>query len=604
MIRNTGRLTFTPRTFILAALLLVLVSGAGCDGNFGTALPDSASTGSPEPLPMDTSRTIELSRAALAAQLQIEEGEIALEGVVEPTGANDATIVLLSAGGQLYEYHGRNDQVVLVSEPLPQATVVAQSARPAITLTLPTSVAADYSSRVVPASGPADDQPTWAVYPAHTAVSFSEYRHSDSFSAPEILVYPAAEMSAVNESAAVQISSLQELLSTRSELAGLPELPFLPFLGAQQMFHARAGYLDFAGGSGLRYVTQNGQAAGPINNRELLYTFQGLTGDGSTYVTAVFPIAHPDLPRGPEAFAGDFPAGYDAYLQGVVQSLNEAGAASFTPDLAALDELVASIVIDAVAAEPGADRLAGSSWVLRAMGAPDQGTPVPPGSEISLEFSAESQAGGALRCNSYGGSYRVAGENIYFGEIFSTLMACAPDGAQELDDAYLAALQSAQRYALSGEELTIWYGDGRETLTFRAAAATPDGAPQTAVHSQADLVFALEDDGASVALNTEPVPAADIFSIPGQQINVNGQVLDVYLYPDARAAAADAARLSADGYGIAPPPGSASEGPTVLDWAAPPRFYRWDNLIVLYVGEDDEVAHLLERIAGPPFAGS
>jgi hypothetical protein len=70
----------------------------------------------------------------------------------------------------------------------------------------------------------------------------------------------------------------------------------------------------------------------------------------------------------------------------------------------------------------------------------------------------------------------------------------------------------------------------------------------TAVHTEADLVFRLEEAGAEVALNTEPVPAADILAVPGHIINVNGEQLQLFVYADTAAATADADRISADGY--------------------------------------------------------
>lgn len=595
--------SFSRKNVLIWVLILLMMIMVSCEDGSNGVISDADLGNYPIQMSQDTAAYIDLSRAALARQLGIHEGAIEFESVAEPDQSGDAVVVVLSVDGQTYEYKGSNGRVLPTGPAQPVEDMEQAADRPAIDLTLPPSIAADFNVQENPAAGPSADMPPRAVYPAHTVVSFSEYRHSDSLFAPQIVVYPVAELAAVNETAAVESLDLQELLATRPDPATIESLPYLPVSGAAQMFHARETFLDFNGGSGLRFLTQYGQAAGPVNNQELLYTFQGLSGDGTTYVTAVFPVAHPDLPDTSAGYPGESPSNYDAYLDGIVRTLNEAGPASFTPDLEALDKLVMSISLDAVAAETGNDPLAGTSWRLRKMGVEGADTAVLPGSNVTLTFSAENQAEGWGGCNPYGGSYVLEGDSVRFGELVRTLMECANDELMIQESDYLDALGNAGYYTFNEDELVIRYASGSKLLTFDANEEAVEGL-DTAVHSEADLVAQLEANDAHVAPNSEPIPAADLFAIPGRQINVNGEALHVYLYPDAQAAQADAARVSTDGYGLSPLPGSDSLGPTILDWAAPPRFYRWDNLIVLYVGEDNEVAHLLERVVGLPFAGS
>ena len=125
-------------------------------------------------------------------------------------------------------------------------------------------------------------------------------------------------------------------------------MPFLPLFNAQQVMHAHVQYLDFQDGQGLRYLTQFDQAFIPINNNELIYTYQGLTSDGRYYVAAVLPVNHPSLPADaavtgnePPEFTSDFPT----YLQNVVASLNPQAANTFTPDLTQLDAMMSSLEI-------------------------------------------------------------------------------------------------------------------------------------------------------------------------------------------------------------------------------------------------------------------
>ena len=86
----------------------------------------------------------------------------------------------------------------------------------------------------------------------------------------------------------------------------------------------------------------------PINNYELIYTYQGLTSDGKYYVAAVLPVNHPSLPadgkvtgKEPPEFTSDFPT----YLANVVKALNPQAANTFTPDLTQLDAMMSSLEI-------------------------------------------------------------------------------------------------------------------------------------------------------------------------------------------------------------------------------------------------------------------
>jgi hypothetical protein len=122
----------------------------------------------------------------------------------------------------------------------------------------------------------------------------------------------------------------------------------LPPSNALQVFRAQVEYLSFANGSGVRYLTQMAQGMGLINNQELFYTFQGLTGDGAQYVTFFFPVTLPALPDSPAIRNVDYPnfaENYASYVQETVAIVNAEPPAAFIPDLALLDELVRSITI-------------------------------------------------------------------------------------------------------------------------------------------------------------------------------------------------------------------------------------------------------------------
>ena len=85
------------------------------------------------------------------------------------------------------------------------------------------------------------------------------------------------------------------------------------------------------------------------------------------------------------------------------------------------------------------------------------------------------------------------------------------------------------------------------------------------------------------------------FPMNGQLIQVFGEPVQVFEFPDADAAEQAAELVSADGFTI---------GTMQVDWVSNPHFYYRDRLIVLYLGDNYDLAQVLERILGPQFAGS
>jgi hypothetical protein len=206
------------------------------------------------------------------------------------------------------------------------------------------------STQYIQAAEPTGDTPFWEVLPAYTEVRFDEYALNDTQHVARIYVYPVEAFESVNETAAGFIDQLRQLLAERPDAPAEGEaLPFLPLFNAAQVMHAGVEYLNFDGGSGIRYLTQHDQAVQPINNSQLIYTFQGLTEDEQYYVAAVFPVSHPNLPA--DAFTGSeastaIQEDFEGYLAETVQQLNEAEPSSFTPGLNTLDSLVQSISVE------------------------------------------------------------------------------------------------------------------------------------------------------------------------------------------------------------------------------------------------------------------
>jgi penicillin-binding protein 2 len=79
------------------------------------------------------------------------------------------------------------------------------------------------------------------------------------------------------------------------------------------------------------------------------------------------------------------------------------------------------------------------------------------------------------------------------------------------------------------------------------------------------------------------------FRAPGQIARVNGQDLQVFVYPDATERKSDSARISADGRLIAG---------EVVDWPVPPRFVASGNVLGVLLSTDTRLAGRVDRAIG------
>src|SRR5512144_1786448 len=124
-------------------------------------------------------------------------------------------------------------------------------------------------------------------------------------------------------------------------------------------------------------------------------------------------------------------------------------------------------------------------------------------------------------------------------------------------------------------------------------SATPNASPAVlSVTDQGSLLAALRAAGATADLGDTLEP--DFFSVPGQLVKVNQQDLQVFEYENTEAMEKDASQVAADGGSI---------GTSMVSWIDVPNFYKAGRIIVLYVGSDQTVLDLLNKVIGPQFAG-
>jgi hypothetical protein len=206
-------------------------------------------------------------------------------------------------------------------------------------------LAAGYWVGIVDAVAEGSSVPYWELLPEYSRATLDAYVISNHLMKPQIFMYPVEELTAANEGAAAVAASLQTLLDAPQEIENMP---LLPLFNAGQMLHTQVKYLDFQNGQGVRYVTMLSQGLVPVNNYELIYTYQGLTNDGRYYVAVILPVHHSDLPPDssvtsiePTTYTDDYPA----YLEGIINVLNPQPADSFSPNLTALDAMISSLLV-------------------------------------------------------------------------------------------------------------------------------------------------------------------------------------------------------------------------------------------------------------------
>lgn len=92
------------------------------------------------------------------------------------------------------------------------------------------------------------------------------------------------------------------------------------------------------------------------------------------------------------------------------------------------------------------------------------------GTDITAVFSDDGNLAGSAGCNNYSTSYEVDGNTISIGLVASTMMMCAePEGIMEQESAYLAALESAATFEISGDQLEMRDAEGTRVASYVAS---------------------------------------------------------------------------------------------------------------------------------------
>lgn len=199
------------------------------------------------------------------------------------------------------------------------------------------------------------------TYPEHIRISLLGYMDGSAYQlpyplqTPQIHLYPTAAIDTFGYAFAEESATLATLLHERPDLnvyvgasvtSANQHLPFLPWLNSAQILRSHARYLD----NGIRYLTLYAQDADFISDRQLFYTFQGLTQstDGDQYVAVMLPVKTGVLPEAIDTSDVDwdsFAVNYGEYLAATFEQISHMPDDAFNPPLHTLDALVQSIAL-------------------------------------------------------------------------------------------------------------------------------------------------------------------------------------------------------------------------------------------------------------------
>jgi heat shock protein HslJ len=109
----------------------------------------------------------------------------------------------------------------------------------------------------------------------------------------------------------------------------------------------------------------------------------------------------------------------------------------------------------------------GTRWEVAATVSFDEATPVPEGVTASLTI-ADGTAMVEAGCNTGSGTVEVGDDQLGFGPLAITLMACSEPHA-DVETVVLTTLSGTVDYEVQGDELTLRRGDGTTGLELVAS---------------------------------------------------------------------------------------------------------------------------------------
>jgi heat shock protein HslJ len=119
--------------------------------------------------------------------------------------------------------------------------------------------------------------------------------------------------------------------------------------------------------------------------------------------------------------------------------------------------LLVALMAGSAAKAADAPALAGTTWRAETI----TGRPVLDFAASTITFEADGRVSGHGGCNRYFGMSTIAGEQLSFGAMAATRMACAP-ALMDQEGRFFEALGSAERWAIGADGLLLIYSAGAD----------------------------------------------------------------------------------------------------------------------------------------------
>jgi hypothetical protein len=233
-----------------------------------------------------------------------------------------------------------------------------------VSFTLTGDVALDTAGEVLSVVLDDGEQPYWSVAPQHIEFSFENFASGpDPLSGnpvwAELKIFPAIEYELITGDS---IESIRAAIET----PGDDQLRKIvaPPLNAGLIFTTEPQVIEFNGGKGIRYLAHFAQNFNPMADQGIIYVFGGLTDDDRTFIRAAFALNSTLVPDwnfylDEEAFDYDafLVAYHGEYLPAAKFMYENAPVSTFTPNLDALDAMMASFSINRVEMTGGCNSL-------------------------------------------------------------------------------------------------------------------------------------------------------------------------------------------------------------------------------------------------------
>lgn len=127
--------------------------------------------------------------------------------------------------------------------------------------------------------------------------------------------------------------------------------------------------------------------------------------------------------------------------------------------------LAALLVMTGCTTGAATGELTGREWKLVWV---DEFSTMPSGvATPTLSFGSDGRLTGNTGCNSASASYTVDGDRLSISALITTKRACIESAGQQLEQAYIRAIEATRRYRIEGGELQLLDDGGTVLARFR-----------------------------------------------------------------------------------------------------------------------------------------